>query len=72
MKFSKVATIIAGFFAMLAVGFVVGCSASGTASPGSDYKISPTQVPLDDGSSVTCLVFDNTGYDGDMITCNWK
>lgn len=52
------------------LGFSVGCGAIGTASPGSDFRIYPTKIPLDDGRAVTCIVFDNTSYEGDSFQCN--
>ena len=56
--------IVAG---MLALG-LAGCSAESEAATNTD--VSGIVVPLPDGGSVTCVVYE--GYKAGGITCDWE
>ena len=56
--------IVAG---MLALG-LAGCSAESEAATNTD--VSGIVVPLLDGGSVTCVVYE--GYKAGGITCDWE
>lgn len=57
--------IVAG---MLALG-LAGCSGGPSAEAATNTDVSGIVVPLPDGGSVTCVVYE--GYKAGGITCDW-
>lgn len=58
--------IVAG---MLALG-LAGCSAGPSGDVATNTDVSGIVVPLPDGGSVTCVVYE--GYKAGGITCDWE
>jgi hypothetical protein len=67
------ARLIAGLVIVAAVLMVSIFACARDSSAKSDWpNIYQHNVQLDDGRTITCIVFDNASYEGDMITCDWK
>lgn len=65
------AAVFAGIgITSLTAAVLMACTVPSGAS--ADPNIYQHNVQLDDGRVIVCIVFDNTSYEGDMLTCDWK